>query len=46
MGPITQMQWDNDTQVLITCGKDKLIKLWNLPAVWIDEGGVQQRIHP
>jgi WD40 repeat protein len=31
-GPITQMRWNEDTQQLITCSKDKSIKIWQLPS--------------
>lgn len=34
---ITQMQWLEEKQILITCGKDKSIKFWQFPPVWVDE---------
>ena len=36
-GPITQMRWNEELQQLITCGKDKTVKVWQLPDRWIDE---------
>lgn len=35
--PITQLKWNEETQQLITCSKDKSIKFWQLPKVWRDE---------
>ena len=34
---ITQMRWNEDTQQLITCSKDKTVKIWELPDAWVDE---------
>lgn len=34
---ITQMRWFEEKQILVTCAKDKLIKIWKFPPVWIDE---------
>ena len=34
---ITQMRWNEDLQQLITCSKDKTVKLWQIPPRWIDE---------
>lgn len=34
---ITQMQYDEETRVLITCGKDKAIRIWKLPEKWVEE---------
>ena len=31
------MEWHEDKQVLITCAKDKCLKIWQFPPVWIDE---------
>ena len=36
-GAITQMRWNEGTQQLITCSKDKNIKVWQIPPRWIDE---------
>ena len=36
-GPITQMRFNEDTQQLISCSKDKKIKIWQLPHIWINE---------
>lgn len=36
-GPVTQMRFNEDTQQLITCSKDKTIKIWQLPQYWINE---------
>lgn len=36
-GPITQMLWMEEKQQLISCSKDKRIKVWQLPQVWMDE---------
>ena len=30
-GPVTQMRWNEEFQQLITAGKDKTIKVWQLP---------------
>lgn len=38
---ITQMKWIEAKQLLITCSKDKSIKVWKFPAVWIDESQIQ-----
>ena len=38
-GPITQLTWDEEKQILITCGKDKKIKFWRFPPIWMDEEG-------
>ena len=38
---ITQMQWLEDKQLLITCAKDKRLKIWSLPRVWYDEEEVK-----
>lgn len=38
-GAITQMRFNEDTQQLITCSKDKTIKIWQLPDCWINEQG-------
>ena len=35
--PITQMVFLEDKQQLISCSKDKKIKIWSLPLVWYDE---------
>ena len=37
-GPVTQMRWNEEFQQLITGGKDKTIKVWQLPDRWINEG--------
>jgi len=34
---ITQMRWNEDSQQLITCSKDKTVKIWQLPNAWVDE---------
>lgn len=34
---ITQMLWLEDRQQLITCAKDKHVKVWSLPRIWYDE---------
>lgn len=34
---ITQMAWLEDRQQLITCAKDKKIKVWHFPRIWYDE---------
>lgn len=31
------MRWNEDTQQLITCSKDKTVKIWELPDAWVDE---------
>lgn len=37
---ITQMEWHEDKQALLTCAKDKCFKIWQFPTVWVDEQGV------
>ena len=39
VGPVTQMRWNEEFQQLITGGKDKILKVWQLPDRWINEGG-------
>lgn len=39
---ITQIQWLEDKQWLITCAKDKSIKVWAFPRIWYDEEQVPQ----
>jgi len=39
--PITQILWLEDKQQLITCGKDKKLKIWSFPKVWYDEEEVK-----
>lgn len=34
------LQWLEGAQTLITCSKDKSIKFWKLPPVWVDEVAV------
>ena len=36
-GPVTQLEWQEEKQQLITCSKDKSIKIWRFPETWIDE---------
>ena len=36
-GPVTQLEWQEEKQQLITCSKDKSIKIWRFPDTWIDE---------
>jgi len=31
------MLWLEDRQQLITCAKDKHIKIWSFPRIWYDE---------
>jgi WD40 repeat protein len=31
---ITKLVWVEEDQILMTSGKDKLIKVWKLPDVW------------
>lgn len=38
---ITQMKWIESKQLLVTCAKDKSIKVWKFPAVWIDESQIE-----
>ena len=35
------MRWNEDSQQLITCSKDKTIKIWQLPEAWIDEQNIK-----
>jgi hypothetical protein len=35
------MHWYDEKQMLVTCAKDKSIKVWQFPEVWIDESGVE-----
>lgn len=39
---ITAMEWHEDKQILITCAKDKQIKIWQFPPIWVDEDQVDQ----
>jgi hypothetical protein len=43
---ITQMLWLEDKQILITCAKDKRIKIWSFPRVWYDEEEVKVKLQP
>ena len=36
-GPVTLLEWQEEKQQLITCSKDKSIKIWRFPDTWIDE---------
>lgn len=40
------MLWLEDKQQLITCAKDKKIKIWSLPKVWYDEEEVKAKVAP
>lgn len=31
------MEFEEETRILISCAKDKAIKVWKLPEKWIDE---------
>jgi hypothetical protein len=35
------MEWIESKQLLVTCSKDKSIKVWKFPAVWIDESQIE-----
>ena len=35
------MRFNEDTQQLITCSKDKTIKIWQLPEYWVNEQGTK-----
>lgn len=41
---ITQMKWLEDKQLLVSCAKDKSLKVWKFPAEWINESGVQSAL--
>ncbi len=41
---ITQMQWLNDKQQLITCSKDKHVKIWSFPKIWYDEEDLKEEM--
>lgn len=43
-GPITQMLWIEEKQQLITCAKDKKVKVWQLPKVWYDEEEIKKQL--
>ena len=30
----------------MTCSKDKTIKMWHFPEIWVDEGAVEQSYIP
>ena len=34
---ITMLQWLEGPQTLITCSKDKSVKFWKLPPIWVDD---------
>jgi hypothetical protein len=36
--------WMEDKQQLISCGKDKKVKVWQLPPIWMDEEEVKNRV--
>ena len=36
-GEITQMSFDEESRVLISGAKDKILKIWKLPEKWLDE---------
>jgi WD40 repeat protein len=40
------MEWHEDSQLLMTCSKDKSIKLWKFPDIWVDEVQVEKSIIP
>ena len=42
--PITQILWLEDKQQLITCAKDKKVKIWSFPQVWYDEEEVKAKM--
>lgn len=44
--PITQILWLEDKQQLITCAKDKRIKVWSFPRIWYDEEDLKPKLHP
>ena len=37
------MKWLEDKQLLITCAKDKTVKIWQLPVIWMNEGEQQTK---
>ena len=43
---ITKMEWHEDKQALITCAKDKCLKIWSFPSVWVDEESVDLQRPP
>lgn len=43
---ITQILWLEDKQQLITCAKDKKVKVWMFPRVWYDEEEVKAKLAP
>ena len=43
---ITKMEWHEDKQALITCAKDKCLKIWSFPPVWVDEESVDLQRPP
>lgn len=38
------MMWLEDKQQLISCSKDKTIKVWQLPQVWYDEERIKAKL--
>jgi WD40 repeat protein len=38
------MLWLEDKQQLITCAKDKTVKIWSFPTVWYDEEEVKAKL--
>ena len=38
------MEWDEEKQELMTCGKDKKIKVWQLPPLWMDEEDIKNKV--
>ena len=43
---ITKMEWHEDKQILITVAKDKCFKIWQFPALWVDEQDVDLQRGP
>lgn len=39
---ITKLQWYEDKSTLVTCGKEKVLKFWQMPKEWRDRRIEQQ----
>ena len=43
---ITSMHWFEGEQILMTGAKDKSVKFWRFPPVWIDDGDLKSHVPP
>jgi hypothetical protein len=38
------MEWFDEHQILVTCAKDKSVKFWRFPPLWIDDGDLKSHV--